>query len=162
MIAGDVGWLNPWTANRSVAPTRAIVERLRDEIVPGDVVLAVDARSYFSTAYYAARLVEAGTPLPCPILVWDPGDAPFYYGQSLIETDVTVRASVADRIGLRAALPGIGPKGRIWLVATANGRWHNVNFEPMNDGRVVELDRQIVTQPTGDPGQIVLLAIAAP
>lgn len=157
MALADVSWLSGWTANLGVAPTRAIVDRLNVEVQPGDVVLAVDARSYFSTAYYAARLAEAGHALPCPVLAWDSGVQPFFYGQSLVDPTLTVTASDARARGLRNVLPGLGPNGRIWLVAVANGRNQKVGFAPMDTGVVRETDRQIVTQSSGDPGQIILL-----
>jgi hypothetical protein len=161
MALADVSWLSGWTANLGVAPTRAIVDRLTMEVQPGDVVLAVDARSYFSTAYYAARLGEAGHALPCPVLAWDSGVQPFFYGQSLIDPTLTVAASDARARGLRNVLPGLGPNGRIWLVAAANGRNQKVGFDPMDKGVVRETDRQILTQPSGDAAQIILLAFPA-
>lgn len=161
MAMADVSWLSGWSANQGIAPTRATVDRLSREVQPGDVVLAVDARSYFTTAYYAARLAEAGHPLPGPVLAWDSDDQPFFYGQSLIEPTSTVSAAAARAFGMHNVLPGLGPNGRIWLVAEANGRNQKVGFAPMETGVVHEVDRQVVTQSSGDPAQIILLAFPA-
>ena len=68
-----------------------------------------------------------------------------------------MRAAEADARGLRNVLPDLGPEGRIWLVAVANGTNEKVGFAPLETGIVRETDRQIVGRPGDEPGQIILV-----
>jgi hypothetical protein len=158
IMAGPVRtWLDDWRHERGLAPTRELVAALPPRLRAGDALLALDARSYFPLAYYAARSADQGRPLPV-VRDWDSGSEPFYRGQSLLPPDSIVDEAAVRALGWHGALPGLAADGHIWLVALANGRSEDLGFAPLERGDLVEVDRLIVEH-EGNPGQARVLVV---
>lgn len=152
IMAGPVrAWLDDWRHERSLAPTRELVAALQPRLRDGDALLALDARSYFPLAYYAAQSARQGRVLPV-LRDWDSGAEPFYRGQSLLPPGSIVGEATVRALGWHGALPELDDAGHIWLVALANGRSEDLGFAPLERGELAEIDRLIVEH-EGNPGQ---------
>jgi hypothetical protein len=158
MVPATTTWLDDWRFSTGPSPTRDVVTAIAARIRPGDIVLAVDARSYFTLAYEAEMFRRRGTPLAGPVLGWDSGNQPFYWAQSLISPTDTVTAASLASAGWRGAVPALAPDGSIWLVALANGRNERVGFAPLETGRAREVDRLVLEKHNG-VGQIRQLEV---
>ncbi|MDP9270736.1 MAG: glycosyltransferase family 39 protein [Chloroflexota bacterium] len=126
--------------NGAVAPTRAVILELERRVSPGDVVLAVDSRSYFGLAYEVAQ--PAGEALAATVSVryWRSGREPRYFGSGLIAIDQTVTPQESEREG-RFVMPGLATSGSIWVVALTNGIHELDRFAPLAAGQVRLVDR---------------------
>jgi 4-amino-4-deoxy-L-arabinose transferase-like glycosyltransferase len=152
LMAGPVrAWLDDWRLERGLAPTRELVAALQPQLRDGDALLALDARSYFPLAYYAAQSARQGRPLPA-LRDWDSGAEPFYRGQSLLPPGSIIDEATVRSLGWHGALPGLADDGHVWLVALANGRSKDLGFAPLDRGELVEVERLIVEH-EGNPGQ---------
>jgi hypothetical protein len=157
LLAGPMGialglWLDEWRSERGLAPTQGFVVALRPRLGPGDVVISLDARSYFPLAYAAHRLAEAGEPLPAPVFDWDSGREPFYRGQSLIPPGRVLDAADVEEAGGWGRLPGLGRGSSIWLAILARGRDEPLGFAPLAEGELEEVAR-IVVAPVGQAAE---------
>jgi len=152
-------WLADWRHERGLAPSRELVAALQPRLRDGDALLALDARSYFPLAYYAARSADQGRPLPV-VRDWDSGAEPFYRGQSLLPPGTIVDEATVRALGWQGALPGLADDGHIWLIALANGRSEDLGFAPLERGELIEVDRLIVEH-EGNPGQARQLEVVA-
>jgi hypothetical protein len=155
-VAGT--WLDDWRFTTGPSPTRDVTAAIAARMGRGDIVLAVDARSYFTLAYEAEMLRRRGEPLAGPVFVWDSGKQPFYWAQSLISPGDTVSAATLASAGWRGAFPDLAPGGSIWLVALANGRNERIGFAPLETGQARELDRLVIEKAKG-VGQIRRLEV---
>jgi hypothetical protein len=157
LLGGMVAWIDQWRAEVGLTPAGQLLAVLEQEMRPGDVALALDARSYFQVAYL---LGHEGTRdhLPGPLFTWSTGSEPFFYGQSLISPDALATSSRAAAAGWTATLPGLAPDGRIWLIALANGSAEDLGFRPLMSGELAEV-RRIVLAPAGEAGQLVQLRV---
>jgi hypothetical protein len=146
--------VSAWRTGNDVAPATDVATALAGEMRPGDVVIAVDARSYFALAYLAER---SSNPirLPGPVLCWNSGTEPDYFGTALVPASAVVYASS----GLRAQLPELSPSGRIWLVKLADVMAADVGFAPLQDGSVRQLS-ELMLHPDAKPGQIRELVLS--
>lgn len=148
LLRGADVWLDDWRNDRYVAPVRQLVGELTERVRPGDVLVAVDARSYFPVAYQLHRLAQEGRALPAPLVTWDSGHEPFYRAQTLLEEEHIVRSDLAGERGWQASLPQLGPEGRLWLLVVANGRNPSIDFDPIEAGELRETERIMVVAPT--------------
>jgi hypothetical protein len=122
----------------AVAPTRAVVLELDRRVHAGDLVLAVDARTYFPLAYGVAQ--PDGRSLAAPVRYWRSGREPAYFGGGLIDPADTItpeRSMRADRF----VLPGLAAGGSIWVVALTNGVHELDRFGPLAAGEAEVVDR---------------------
>lgn len=157
LLGGSLTWLGEWKAEVGLAPARQLLAVLEQRMRPGDVALSLDARSYFQVAYL---LGHEGTRdhLPGPLLTWSSGSEPFYYGQTLLSPNTLVSASETEAAGWSASLPGLGPGGRIWLIALANGSAEDLGFRPLMAGELGQVERIVLT-PRGEAGQLLELVV---
>jgi dolichyl-phosphate-mannose-protein mannosyltransferase len=149
MVPVIITWLDDWRFTTGPSPTRDVIAAIASRMHPGDVVVAVDARSYFTLAYEAEMRRRSGEPLAGPLLSWDSGTQPFYWAQSLISATDTVPAKKLASAGWRAAFTDLAPDGSIWLVALANGRNERIGFAPLETGRAREVDRLVLESHNG-------------
>jgi hypothetical protein len=159
MVEPVRSWLDDWRHERGLAPTRELVAALEPRLRDGDALLALDARSYFPLAYYAALSADQGRPLPV-VRDWDSGAEPFYRGQSLLPPGTIVDEATVRALGWQGALPGLADDGHIWLIALANGRSEDLGFAPLERGELIEVDRLIVEH-EGNPGQARQIEVVA-
>jgi uncharacterized membrane protein len=158
MVPVTITWLDDWRFTTGPSPTREVVAAIATRMHRGDVVLAVDARSYFTLAYEAEMRRRSGEPLAGPLLSWDSGNQPFYWAQSLMSPTDTVSAAALASTGWRAAFADLAPNGSMWLVALANGRNERIGFAPLETGRAREVDRLVLVSHNG-VGQIRRLEV---
>lgn len=144
----DVRFVDDWAHDRTVAPSNEVIETLTELMRPGDVVLTIDPRSYFPMAYQTERHASPAR-LPGPMLCWDSGTEPVFFGTLLVPERAMVHAS-GD---LRSQLVGLGPNGHVWLVALSNGPRDNLGFGPLDNGQLRQLNK-IVIHPDAQAGQI--------
>jgi hypothetical protein len=137
------------------------VQALGPRLRSGDVLLSLDARTFFTLAYESEMLARRGEPLAAPLRNWDSGHEPFYRGQALIRDDETITAGELAELGWRKALPEMGLEGNVWLVAIADGWKERLGFAPLDSGQVRELDR-IVTFRGGEIAQARRLEVPPP
>jgi hypothetical protein len=154
------GWLADWRREGGLPPAVQLFDELAPRARPGDVLLALDARSYFPVAWELDRRARLGAPLPVAAYDWEPPDEPFFRGQSLLDPAVRVTPDEAAA-GWSTALPGLAPTGRIWLVALANDRDEDLGFGPLDSGELREVER-IVVEPVDEAGQALALVRAEP
>lgn len=157
VLGGTLTWLGEWKAEVGLAPARQLLAVLEQRMRPGDVALSLDARSYFQVAYLLGH-EHTRDHLPGPLFTWSSGSEPFYYGQSLLSPNTLVSPSETEAAGWNASLPGLGPGGRIWLIALANGSAQDLGFRPLKAGELGQVER-IVLAPRGETGQLLELVV---
>jgi hypothetical protein len=125
---------------------------LRTLVRLGDVVLSMDARSYFPLAYLQARAGTADR-LPVPLYDWEGPEQPFYRGAALIDRSVVVDRARVSEVGWLHALPGLEPGGTIWLVQLAGPDPTNLATEVASSGELLQ-SRSIAVPGNGFDGTI--------
>jgi hypothetical protein len=145
-------WLDGWREAGGLAPTRQLVDALGARIRSGDVLLASDARSFFPLAYELSRPAGEGRQVAAPLYDWDSGTDPFYLGQTLIDDAHRVTEQEVAAGGWAGALPGLTGDGSVWLVSLAHDTNEDLDFAPLDDGRLREVDR-LVVEPVNEAGQ---------
>jgi hypothetical protein len=129
-----VAFEEDWTRDEGVAPARQVARTLERSVQPGDVILVVDSRSYFSLAFELQT--EHGTTDWSSRLWLSPSlGEPTYFGGALID-----RARRIDPSEVPNGIPGLSPDGSIWTVALANGEHELDTFEALLAGRVRVID----------------------
>jgi len=151
-VATSGWWLVDWVEARHVAPAEQIVSALQARVTQGDVIVAVDARSFFPIAYLLSRSSDPVS-LTVPTYAWHSASDPFYYGQALLEPTVRLDEATGE-----FPPPGLSRGRRIWLVALANGTNSDLGFAPLTQGAALQLG-QIVVMPKSEAGQIRELII---
>jgi hypothetical protein len=158
LIPGTRAWLGEWRREMGLGPSRELIAALKPRLRPGDVLIALDARSYFTVAYEAEMYRRRGDPLP-PVRNWDAGNEPFYRGQTLILPEATITASEFAAGGVRGTMPELGDGASVWLLAIANGRREDLDFGPVEAGQLREVDR-VVVERKGEAAQARQLRVA--
>jgi hypothetical protein len=143
-----------------LAPSGAVMGYLREHMRAGDVVIAVDARSYFPIAYLADRSRSPIT-LPGQIWYWQSPGEPGYDGGSLVAAVHSLASSLVNDPRWPKIIPGLQPGGHVWLVILANGDHAQIDFAPLRRHGLREVDR-IFIQPGIEVAQIRRLDQAAP
>jgi 4-amino-4-deoxy-L-arabinose transferase-like glycosyltransferase len=120
-----------WATGVEVAPVSEVVQVLLQKAHPGDMIVAVDSRSYFPLAYVLRRPSEtAGRSIP--LYSWGGPTEPASWGAALIPTAARLRPPI-DFASL------LGPGARVWLVALANGDASALGFGPLDSGVFVQV-----------------------
>jgi hypothetical protein len=139
VAVSSIGRLEQWRAEAGFYPARQTVAELRALVRPGDVILSMDARSYFPLAYLQAHCEAAGC-LPAPLYDWEGPGQPFYRGSALLDSAVVVDRADVDRLGWPDALPGLSPNGTIWLVELARPDHENLATEVARSGELIQTE----------------------
>jgi hypothetical protein len=140
LVSGTAVFVGGWLSGNGLEPARAAGALLGARVQAGDVVIAVDARSYFPLAYLTRRDAER-VELAGPLRYWRTGSEPAFLGADLIPEQDRVAAQ-PDLVEGR--LPGLAPTGSIWLVAITDPLNEVRDFAPLADGRVTEEERLAV------------------
>ncbi len=162
MTAGALLAVDRLNADVGSDPGRQTAQLLVSMVQPGDVVLTLDARTYFPLGYYLDQ-TAAGTVADDQLFDWDPPGEPFYLGTSLISADRLIDPGRVAAVGWQAVLPGLGPRGTIWLVSIANGNATDLGFSPLTSGPLLRQSGAtiFITPVDGNVGQIRPLVIAS-
>jgi len=153
MSTGAIGFVQSRSISSDLNPGRETASQLLALARPGDVVLANDARTYFPIDYYLDR-AGGDKALGIDVYDWYGLGQPFYWGTYLISQQKVVTPALIDRVGWARALPGLRSGGSIWLITICNGARDDIDFAPLNEGRLVEQSRVLVTAPGGLPGRV--------
>jgi hypothetical protein len=140
--SGTIAFGADWLTDRGVAPAHAVAVELARRVHEGDVVLAVDSRSYFPLAYEVAGGAR-GVALAGPMWYWRGGREPAYFGSNLIAPNLSVSPGSSLRDG-HLTIPGLAPGASIWIVALTNGVHELDAFAPLAEGDAVQVERTIV------------------
>ncbi|HTS14543.1 MAG TPA: glycosyltransferase family 39 protein [Candidatus Sulfotelmatobacter sp.] len=129
-------------ADEDLTPAVQVYDQLAPMARPGDVVLAIDSRSYFAIDYLVAR-TDDPLPLAAPLYTWDNGHEPFFYGQGLVPPDRLIDpAWVTQQGGWSSAFPGLKSGGRIFLIDLEDDDLTAIGFGPLDDGTLHQVSRQ--------------------
>ncbi len=132
-------------ADEDLTPARQVYDQLATMVHPGDVVLAIDSRSYFAIDYLVARHDDP-LPLAAPIYTWDNGAEPFFYGQGLVPADRLIDVPWVTREGgWGAAFPGLASGGRVFLVDLEDDDLAAIGFGPLDQGVLDQVRRQDIS-----------------
>jgi hypothetical protein len=123
-----------------LAPSSAVMRYLEEQMNVGDVVIAVDARSYFPIPYLADRS-QSPTNLPGPIWYWRSPGEPAYAGGSLVPAEDSLASSLVNDPLWPRLIPRLRPGGHVWLVGLANGDHDQIDFAPLQHPGLREADR---------------------
>jgi hypothetical protein len=137
MTSASLTLVDRLDANSGTDPARQTAQRLLSVVRPGDVVLALDAQTYFPIDYYLGQ-TAAGSQIDRQLYDWDANNEPFYLGTSLIQSSRVIDEPLIARLGWQAALPALRPGGTIWLVTITNGDDANLGFDPLAGGTLVQ------------------------
>jgi 4-amino-4-deoxy-L-arabinose transferase-like glycosyltransferase len=140
-------------------PARQTVQELALLVRPGDVVLALNAQTYFPLHYYLDRTGE-GQRLGVQLYDWHAPSDPFFTGWADIDAGRLMEPATVSRIGWRPALH-LESNATLWLVTVTNGDRQSIGFAPLQSGQLREVSRTFVNE-GGVVGQILRLAIASP
>jgi hypothetical protein len=153
MLAASCLAVDAARADAGREPGRQAAAVLELEARPGDVVIALDARSYFPLRYYLDRggwLATRGVRL----LEWHrPGEA-FYAGWQDIEASDRLEECELERVGWGDAL-SLRPSAAIWLVSLVDPA-KDFGGLPSASTASLRFDRTIRVDAGGKSGRIVL------
>jgi 4-amino-4-deoxy-L-arabinose transferase-like glycosyltransferase len=87
---------------------------------PGDVVIALNAQTFFPLRYYFDQTGDAAR-LHIGLFDWHRSTAAFYTGWEDIDSSAVVDPASIARVGWREAV-GLGQGGELWIVTIVNAR----------------------------------------
>jgi 4-amino-4-deoxy-L-arabinose transferase-like glycosyltransferase len=123
-------------------PGRQVAQELATLVQPGDVVVAVNAQSYFPLAYYLETTGEAQR-LGIQLYDWHAPTASLFTGWADIDSSARIEPTTVDRVGWRSAVH-LGPGRSIWVVSLVDSDHERICFSPLETGQLREVDRIIV------------------
>ena len=142
MGSSSVQRLGQRLADEDLTPARQVYDQLATQVHDGDVVLAIDSRSYFALDYLVARRSDP-LPLAAPLYTWDNGAEPFFYGQGLVPPDRLIEPPwVGGQGGWGGAFPGLTSGGRVFLIDLEDDGLDAIGFGPLDDGQLKQTARQ--------------------
>ncbi len=145
MGLSSVQRLSQRLADEDLTPARQVYDQLATEVHPGDVVLAIDSRSYFAIDYLVARQSDP-LPLAALLYTWDNGAEPFFYGQGLVPPDRLINQPwVGGQGGWAGAFPGLKSGGHLFLIDLEDDGLDAIGFGPLDDGVLKQVARQDIS-----------------
>jgi 4-amino-4-deoxy-L-arabinose transferase-like glycosyltransferase len=156
---GAAGAVERWRSQTERDPAREMAQTLSGLVGPGDVVLTLNAQSYFPLRYYLVRSGDAGR-LGVRLFDWHRPSAAFFTGWQDIEDAEILDASRIEALGWEGAAH-LAPGGSLWLVSLVDPGYEFPLFAPLQTGAVREIRRIDVGSsaqvreaiPAGAPGQ---------
>jgi 4-amino-4-deoxy-L-arabinose transferase-like glycosyltransferase len=139
MAIGSRTYVADSATNRDIEPARQVVATLSELARPGDVIVALNAQTYFPLAYYlrdGALQRKLGTGL----YDWHRASAAFYTGWMDIDAAALLEPTEVARAGWQASTH-LGSKSSVWLVSLVNAQYEFSSFEPLSAGTLVQTDR---------------------
>ena len=123
-------------------PGREVAQELAALVQPGDVVIAMNAQTYFPLAYYLDTTGEVQR-LEIELYDWHAPTAAFFTGWSDIDSAQRIEPSTVARVGWRSAVH-LGPGKSIWVVSLVDSDHERIYFSPLETGQLREIGRVIV------------------
>lgn len=129
--------------DKEIEPARQVVATLAGLVHPGDVVITLNAQTYFPLRYY---LRDGGLErsLGTSLYDWHRSSAAFFTGWKDIDVAGILEPTKVARQGWREALH-MGPRGVFWLVTLVDPDREFRVFEPLSMGEMRETGRFDVT-----------------
>jgi mannosyltransferase len=128
--------------SQGIEPGREVAQELARVVKPGDVVIAVNAQSYFPLAYYLDRTGEAQR-LGIELYEWHSPTAAFFTGWADIDSTQRIEPATVGGVGWRSAVH-LGATNSIWVVSLVDSDHARIYFTPLESGQLRETDRIIV------------------
>jgi len=138
--------------SQGIEPGREVAQELARVVKPGDVVIAVNAQSYFPLAYYLDSTGEAQR-LGIALYDWHSPTAAFFTGWADIDSTQRIEPAAVGFVGWRSAIH-LGAANSIWVVSLVDSDHARIYFTPLESGQLRETDR-IIVQGNGVLAQIL-------
>jgi 4-amino-4-deoxy-L-arabinose transferase-like glycosyltransferase len=139
MALGVAGELDRSRGEANVEPGRQLVATLSTLVRPGDVVLTLNAQTYFPLEYYLVDSGEARR-LGVRLYDWHRPTAAFFTGwQDIDGAGILDATKIADSGWEGAA--HLAPGGSLWLVTLVDPGYEFPLFAPLQTGAVREIRR---------------------
>jgi 4-amino-4-deoxy-L-arabinose transferase-like glycosyltransferase len=132
-------------------PSRQVVQELASKVRPGDVVLALNAQTYFPLTYYLDARGEAER-LGIELYEFHLPTAAFFTGWRDIDTDRVIEPAAVAQLGWKGCLH-LPAGGTVWLVALDNHDRYFSSFSAYEAGTLRET-WSIVIHGFGKEGEI--------
>ncbi|MGD0247442.1 MAG: glycosyltransferase family 39 protein [Candidatus Limnocylindrales bacterium] len=144
MLLGAAQSMDRFRSEQGVDPARQTVDELSLRVRPGDVVMTLNAQSYFPLEYYLTRSGEAKR-LGIELYHWHRPTAAFFTGWRDIDPTRVIDQEIIDSKGWEDALH-LSPGSHIWLVTLNNPGYEYPRFAPAQTGSLRILDSTILEE----------------
>jgi 4-amino-4-deoxy-L-arabinose transferase-like glycosyltransferase len=124
---------------KSVEPGRQVVQELADRVRPGDVVITLNAQTFFPLEYYLVASGEAQR-LGVELYDWHRPTAAFFTGWQDIDASSIVDAGKVASLGWEGAVH-LAPGRSLWLVTLVDPGYEFPLFSPLQSGDLREILR---------------------
>lgn len=147
MAIASGGAVDDSSHDRNVEPAQEVVARLAGLARPGDVVITLNAQTYFPLRYY---LRDGGLErtLGTTLYDWHRPSAAFFTGWKDIDSTEILEPATVARQGWKAATH-LGAGGVFWLVTLVDPDYEFPLFAPLSTGEMRETGRVNVEGATG-------------
>ncbi len=125
--------------DKEIEPARQVVATLSGLVHPGDVVITLNAQTYFPLRYYL-RDGELERSLGTSLYDWHRPSAAFFTGWKDIDDTGILEPATVARQGWRETVH-IGPRSVFWLVTLVDPDREFSVFEPLSTGEMRETGR---------------------
>lgn len=123
----------------AVEPGRQMAQELAALAQPGDVVITLNAQTYFPLEYYLSGSGEAQR-LGVGLYDWHRPSAAYFTGWQDIDDSSIVDAAEVARLGWEGAVH-LAPGRSLWLVTLVNPGYEFPLFTPLTSGQLREVQR---------------------
>jgi hypothetical protein len=125
--------------DKEIEPARQVVATLAGLVHPGDVVITLNAQTYFPLRYYL-RDGELDRSLGTTLYDWHRSSAAFFTGWKDIDAAGILEPAKVARQGWKDTVH-IGPRSMFWLVTLVDPDREFRVFEPLSMGEMRETGR---------------------
>jgi len=129
-------------SDEAVEPGRQMARELAALVHPGDVVITLNAQTYFPLQYYLWRTGETQR-LGIKLYDWHRPTAAFYTGWEDIDGTSIVDAAQIARLGWSGAVQ-LEPGAKLWLVTLVKPDYEFSVFAPLGSGQLRVLQRTVL------------------
>jgi mannosyltransferase len=127
------------TGNKDLEPAREVVSKLSELARPGDVVITLNAQTWFPLRYYM-RDGAVEQRLGSSPYDWHRASAVYFTGWREIDPSALLEPDAVASAGWRAST-GLAPGGVIWLVTLVDPDYEFSGFAPLATGELTEIAR---------------------
>jgi hypothetical protein len=131
--------VNDSNHDKQIEPARQVVAALAGLVHPGDVVITLNAQTYFPLRYYL-RDGELERSLGTSLYDWHRSSAAFFTGWKAIDGTGILEPATVARKGWRETVH-VGPQSVFWLVTLVDPDYEFPLFAPLSTGEMRETGR---------------------